>query len=191
PSIEVASTAQQGSDGGKFGSLGNSVERNQAKIVRRCVVGERVMSARRFADTVAAFAAALLAASCAVGPDFVTPDPPEADRYTKGRMPTRTESADVAGGQVQRFRRNLDVPGEWWRLFHSPALNALIARSIKANPTLDAAVAALRAAGENVQAQEGKWFPLVQGNFTASRQKTSAALAPVPSSNASVFSLYT
>ena len=149
------------------------------------------MSARPIADIVATLATAMVVASCAVGPDFVTPDPPEADRYTKGGMATRTESADVTGGQAQRFRRNLDVPGEWWRLFRSPPLNALIERSIKANPTLDAAVAALRAAGENVHAQEGKWFPLVQGNFTASRQKTSAALAPVPSSNASVFSLYT
>src|SRR6202034_2765345 len=48
-----------------------------------------------------------------------------------------------------------------------------------------------RAAQEAVYAQEGKFFPLVQANFNPTRQQTSAALSPVPSSGASIFNLIT
>jgi NodT family efflux transporter outer membrane factor (OMF) lipoprotein len=49
----------------------------------------------------------------------------------------------------------------------------------------------LRANREAVAAQEGKFFPLVQANFNPTRQRTSAALSPVPSNNASIFNLDT
>jgi outer membrane protein TolC len=49
----------------------------------------------------------------------------------------------------------------------------------------------LRASNEAIYAQEGKYFPLVEGNFNPTRQRTSAALAPIPSSNATVSSLHT
>ena len=55
--------------------------------------------------------------------------------------------------------RDMDIPGEWWMLFHSKALNALIGQAIKANPDLEAAQAALRGARENVYAQQGRLLP--------------------------------
>jgi outer membrane protein TolC len=85
-------------------------------------------------------------------------------------LAARTASADVAGGESQRFVRELDIPGKWWTLFRSHELNALIDQALKANPSLDSAVAALQQASENVHAQEGKWFPLVQANYTPMRQ---------------------
>jgi NodT family efflux transporter outer membrane factor (OMF) lipoprotein len=42
-------------------------------------------------------------------------------------------------------------------------------------------MAALRLANENVYAQQGKFFPLVQANFNPTRQRQSDALAPIPS----------
>ena len=69
---------------------------------------------------------------------------------------------------------------QWWALFKSPALDALIKQALQNNPNLQAALATLRSTKEAVYAQEAKYFPLVQANFNPTRQQTSAALAPVP-----------
>ena len=140
---------------------------------------------------VAPAAAAALLASCAVGPDFRAPAAPEISRYTREPLALRTSSAAVSGGQAQHFDLGRDVPLQWWKAFKSPALDALIARALQANPTVQAALASLRAAKQAVYAQEGKYFPLVQANFNPTNQQTSAALSPVPASGASIFALYT
>jgi NodT family efflux transporter outer membrane factor (OMF) lipoprotein len=49
----------------------------------------------------------------------------------------------------------------------------------------------LDVARENVLAQKGAYYPNVAAGFSASRQKTSSELAPIPNSNALYFSLYT
>jgi NodT family efflux transporter outer membrane factor (OMF) lipoprotein len=136
-------------------------------------------------------AAALLLASCEVGPDFKRPAPPPVTGYTPEAAPVQTAAAAVAGGEAQRFVRGLDIPGQWWALFHSPVLNALVEQAIAANPTLPAAQAALRQAWENVYAEQGSLFPTVSAGFSPSRNKTAASLAPVPSSNLLYYSLYT
>ena len=128
---------------------------------------------------IAALAAAMAFASCSVGPDFATPTAPETERYTPEPLRSTTSSAPVADGAAQRFLKGRDVSGEWWRLYGSRPLNTLIRRALDANPNLQATMAALRVANENVYAQEGKFFPLVQGNFAPSRQSQSSALAPV------------
>ena len=52
---------------------------------------------------------ALLAlAACAVGPDFRTPDAPNPANYTVEPLPTMTASADLAGGDAQRFLSGRD-----------------------------------------------------------------------------------
>jgi NodT family efflux transporter outer membrane factor (OMF) lipoprotein len=126
-----------------------------------------------------------------VGPNFKPAAAPDVDRYTKDPLPTRTTSANTAGGQTQRFVTDMDIPAQWWTLFHSPRLNALIERSLKANPNVEAALAALRVAQENVRAQEGKFFPLVQGNFNPVRQQIPNALSSPLTSGATVFNVVT
>jgi NodT family efflux transporter outer membrane factor (OMF) lipoprotein len=138
-----------------------------------------------------AFAAAMLLTSCAVGPDFLHPAAPEITRYTREPLASHTSSTDVASGQRQIFRQGRDIPQEWWRLFKSPALNALIERALQNNPNLQSALATLRTTKESVYAQEGKFFPLAQANFNPTRQRTSAVLSPVLSTPASVFNLVT
>ena len=51
---------------------------------------------------------------CVVGPDFKTPDAPAVTGYTPERMLPQT-----AHGAAQRFMPDMDIPGEWWQLFHS------------------------------------------------------------------------
>ena len=117
-------------------------------------------------------AAALLLASCAVGPDFLHPAAPDSAGYTKEPLAPRTSSADAPQGQPQRFAVGRDISAEWWRLFRSPALNALVQQSLDNNPSLQTAMANLRAARQAVYAQEGKFFPTVNPNFNPTNQLT-------------------
>jgi NodT family efflux transporter outer membrane factor (OMF) lipoprotein len=138
-----------------------------------------------------AVAAAMLLAGCAVGPDFLHPAAPDIARYTREPLPATTASTDAETGRAQRFVRDREIPQQWWRLFKSPALNALIERALNNNPTLQSAMAALRAANQAVYAQQGKFFPLVEANFNPTYQRTSAAITPIPASGAQIFTLQT
>ena len=148
-------------------------------------------SARHRAGAVAGLAALALVSGCTVGPDFRHPAAPAVDRYTRQPWVAKTASADVAGGEEQRFLHDRDISRQWWTLFQSPQLNALIEKALKANPTLVAAQAALRQAMELVYAQQGFFYPTIQANFSPSRQRASAALSPPLSTSQLTFSLYT
>ena len=138
-----------------------------------------------------ALAVVALLSGCAVGPDFHSPTLPATAGYTAKPIFATASTADVTGGEEQRFVMGKDIPREWWALFKSKPLNALIETSIKANPTIDAAKAALHVAHEDVLAQKGYYYPAVQSSFSAVRAKDSAALSPVPSNNAEPYSLHT
>jgi NodT family efflux transporter outer membrane factor (OMF) lipoprotein len=137
--------------------------------------------------------AVLLAlAGCAAGPDFKPPAAPDVSGYVAHAPAGTVATSGVAGGSAQSFDNGADIPGDWWKLFHSQPLDALIARALRSNHDLKAAQAALRVAHEDVLAQRGSFFPGVSASFTASRQHDpSAALAPVPSNNAFLYSLFT
>ena len=137
-------------------------------------------------------AAVLLIGGCAAGPDFKRPAAPDVSDYTVGPLSATTTRAKVAGGEAQRFVKGSDIAGDWWKLFHSEPLNKLIELSLKNNPDLKSAQAALSVARENVLAQRGVYYPSVAGSFSATReQDPPGALAPVPSSNAYLYSLFT
>ena len=123
---------------------------------------------------------ALLAAGCAVGPNFKPPPAPPVQGYTAEPPQTTAAAPGVVGGQAQHFRTGADIPADWWRLFHSQPLDALIASALKNNYDLKAAQAALRVANETVLAQRGAFFPAVSASMAGSRQKQSEVLAPVP-----------
>lgn len=136
-----------------------------------------------------ALIAATLAA-CAAGPDFQRPAAPAADAYTKQTLAPTAETA-VAGGEAQHFEPGRDIPGEWWTLFGSTQLNALIERALKANPGIEAAKAALRQAQELVYAQQGYYYPTVQASVSPSRQRASATFSSPLNSGDALFNLYT
>jgi NodT family efflux transporter outer membrane factor (OMF) lipoprotein len=127
---------------------------------------------------------------CAAGPDFHRPPPPSAERYTREPLET-TSGAEGPGGEAQRFLPGRDIPGDWWTLFQSPELNALVERALKANPSVQAGQAALREANELVRAQQGFYYPTVQASYQGSRQRESQTLSPTLSSGNGVFSLHT
>jgi NodT family efflux transporter outer membrane factor (OMF) lipoprotein len=134
-----------------------------------------------------------LLASCAVGPDFGVPAAPDVDRYTAEPLALHTSSTDAPTGQPQHFLPGHDIPQQWWVLFKSPGLNALVEQALKNNPSLQSAIATLRAAKESVYAQEGKYFPLAQYNFNPVRELNSPVISPTLSSVPPLnpFNLYT
>jgi NodT family efflux transporter outer membrane factor (OMF) lipoprotein len=149
------------------------------------------MSVRKWNIGASVFAAAMVLASCAVGPDFLHPKTPETTCYTREPLTPQTSSTDAPTGRTQRFVQGRDIPQEWWALYKSPALNALIERALNNNPSLQSAIATLRAANQAVYAQEGHFFPLVQANFNPTRQLTPGSISPVLNSGTNPFNLYT
>jgi NodT family efflux transporter outer membrane factor (OMF) lipoprotein len=145
-------------------------------------------------------AAAALLCSCAVGPNFKTPEAPKVTGY----LPEASQTAVAAGAvkspaaeagreaEAQRYVTGMDIPGDWWALFHSQALDALVQQALKSNPTLQGAQAALRQANEEVAAQRGNYLPTVQANYAFSRQKNATGtLAPTLNSGTPLFNLHT
>ena len=110
-----------------------------------------------------------LAGGCAVGPDFVRPGPPDADRYTRQPLAAGTLAAD---GQAQRFTSGSALPADWWRLFQSASLDAVVRQALADSPTLQASEATLRQSQDNMRAGYGVFFPQVQADVAASRQRT-------------------
>jgi NodT family efflux transporter outer membrane factor (OMF) lipoprotein len=134
---------------------------------------------------------ALALGACTVGPDFQRPPAPAGRGYAPAAMPSSTASAPGPGGDAQHFARAMDVPGQWWTLFHSAPLNALVDDALKHNPDVSAAQQALQAALENARAQEGAFFPQLGASVDPTRQETGSVLASSVVSNASLYSLTT
>jgi NodT family efflux transporter outer membrane factor (OMF) lipoprotein len=133
----------------------------------------------------------LLTPGCVVGPNFKKPAPPDVAGYIPSPISTTSSTPNVAGGGAQHIVEGKDIPGEWWILFHSKPLDDLIEGSLKANPNLKAAQAALIVARENMLAQRGFYYPNVTGSFTATRARSAADLSPVTSTTVVNYSLYT
>ncbi len=76
-------------------------------------------------------------------------------------------------------------------MFHSQPLNDLIEQSLKANPDVKSAQAALLVARENVLAQRGYYYPSVSAGFSALRGRSSSEISPVTFSGALAYSLFT
>jgi NodT family efflux transporter outer membrane factor (OMF) lipoprotein len=112
--------------------------------------------------------------SCAVGPDFRSPDMATPGQYTAAPLPSQTASAQSESGVTQHFAFAEDLPGEWWTLFRSPELDRMIKQGLADSPTLAAAQAAFRKAEEDLRAVSGSiLYPAVNGNLQATRQRIS------------------
>ena len=132
---------------------------------------------------------ALILAGCAVGPDYRPPDAPADTRFTEGPLPITTVSARTPGGSAQMMMTGRDIPGEWWEVFHSRQISALVTQALKANPDLAAGQAALLEARENVRAEQGALVPQVSASAGLQRTRTSLAALGFGSGSAT-YSLY-
>ncbi|MCC7266203.1 MAG: efflux transporter outer membrane subunit [Caulobacteraceae bacterium] len=104
----------------------------------------------------AASAAALALAACAVGPDYQhpTPEPTAAGAFVSGG------GAAFSPAEPQ---------GDWWRLFDSPSLDALVAEALAANK--DIAVAAANLQQVRAQLRETRAQRLPSTSVSAAAQR--------------------
>ena len=130
----------------------------------------------------------LVIAGCAVGPDFKRPEPPTVTRFTQGEEPVKTVTAE---GQAQRFEHGGEIAADWWHLYRSPKLDALIKEAVNQSPTLQSAQARLRQSQENLKAGYGAFFPQVNGSFEATRERFTTAQFGLATAPGSIFNLYT
>jgi NodT family efflux transporter outer membrane factor (OMF) lipoprotein len=150
------------------------------------------MTVTSFRLRVAALGAPLLTAGCVVGPNFVPPAAPQVSGYSAKPRAATAATPGVSGGESQHLVAGADIPADWWTLFHSQRLNALIADALANNADLKAAQAAIQVAHETTRAQHGAYLPQVGAGLSVTRQKDpSATLAPVPSNNSSLYTLAT
>ena len=145
----------------------------------------------RAGTIIAVWAVAALLAGCAVGPDFAPPPAPNVSGYSPTALPKTTASAPTTGGASQILVRNLDLPGQWWTLFHSKDLNALVEQALAANADIEAAQAALSVARQNVYAQQGALFPTANAGFTANRQLFEIGQPSDVAAGPQIFNLFT
>ena len=137
--------------------------------------------------------AASLLTGCALGPDFNRPNLPDAQGYAPPSASSGMQGVLAGGTASQQFKTGQDIQADWWTVFQSPQLNALIEKAFAANPNLAVVQASLRVAQENVYAQQGYFFPTVQANYTPSRTKVAGNLggnSPGTQGNGSVISTY-
>jgi len=119
---------------------------------------------------------------CTVGPDFHTPAPPDTDHYVAG-PPVTIADQGIEAGQ--------DIPAQWWVLFHSAPLDALVRTALRDSPTIIAAQAALRSAQEGYVAQRGSSvYPQVDAQFQAQREAAPGAAFGFPQAGSSTFTLF-
>ena len=142
--------------------------------------------------SVLALFAPLFTGACVVGPNFKRPAPPAAASYTPQPLPPTQAVPGKPGGEAQHFVSGADIPADWWTVFHSQELNALIELALAHNADLQAAQAALLVAHENTLAQHGAYAPKVTAGASITRVKDpSGTLAAVPSNNAFLYTLIT
>lgn len=129
-------------------------------VARKCVV-------------LSALLAVSALSACNVGPDFATPPAPEARHFTPEKP--------ASPGEGQRFAENRDIPADWWTLFNSRPLDALVRESLQHNPSLQAAEAAVRVAYYNAEAQKGGFSPQIffNANDSTNLQSNNRSLSSI------------
>jgi NodT family efflux transporter outer membrane factor (OMF) lipoprotein len=129
--------------------------------------------------------------SCAVGPNFRSPEAPNTLSYTAEPLPEETTASTGTGGASQRLISGQDIPGQWWKLFHSAELEQLIRQALADNPTLAVAQATLRQSQENLNALVGSaLYPAVNASGTATKEKISGAEFGEPTVSFPPFTIY-
>jgi len=109
--------------------------------------------------------ALMLLAGCAVGPDYVRPDPPLPAAW-------QTEPAGFAGATAAPV-------GRWWDAFGDPELSSLVERATIANRDLAQAAGRVAEAQALYRATRSAQFPSIDGDADVAYQRSSVnALFP-------------
>ncbi|MGD0962153.1 MAG: efflux transporter outer membrane subunit [Methylomonas sp.] len=118
-----------------------------------------MLSMHRSMRRLAGLGLAILASSCAVGPDYRPPQTALPESWTESAPPA---SAD--GG---------DNPAQWWRGFNDDRLNRLVERALDGNLDLKAAKTRVQAARALRDATDAERWPSVNASSGYQRQRIS------------------
>ena len=127
-----------------------------------------------------ALGASVVLASCAVGPAYHRPAPPNVAHYTAASAAAAIPSAPAATGSIagaQTLESGAAVQPRWWESFGSSALDQLVDRALARNPNLAAAQATLEQAQFNLKAAKGVFYPQVSLGLGGERTRTTGAAA--------------
>jgi len=94
-------------------------------------------------------------AACAVGPDYLPPDPPMPANFVAS-----SSAAKVLSG---RGGRAVD-PTHWWRALHDRELDSLVDRALAASPALEVALSRLQQARAQELVAVGMALPAAEGS---------------------------
>jgi NodT family efflux transporter outer membrane factor (OMF) lipoprotein len=121
--------------------------------------------------------AALITDACTVGPSFKRPDAPTTSAYSQS-LPAAAMASSISYGG--------DVADDWYQLFHSEALNALVHQALIGNPDLEAARHGLSAAQFELKAVSGAALPQIDASGQIGRAHINGSefYGPVNSLNA-------
>ena len=116
----------------------------------------------------ASLALAALLLGCTLGPDFTSPKAPAETTYTPNG-----EAEHQAGDQ--RIAMDRKITGDWWSLYRSAPLNAVLEQAIAGNRSLVAAQASLAGAQEAVNQALAGLYPQIDLGAGATRQHINGA----------------
>lgn len=118
---------------------------------------------------VLATGAACALAACSFGPSGEPPAMPSPAHYGATPQPERTAAA---GGVAQQFDIGADPVPQWWHLYRSGALDALVDEGLRGSPTLAATEKSLAAAHEQLRAQIGSsLLPTIDAGGQVTRER--------------------
>ncbi len=123
---------------------------------------------RKLRGVVIAAGAALLASSCAVGPNYKRPPFVAAPAYKEQDGWKPSEPADTL------------ARGEWWRIFHDPVLDELESRVAISNENIKAAAAAVLEARALVHQAQASFWPTLSVNTSMERTASGASGFVIP-----------
>ena len=115
--------------------------------------------------------------ACTLGPDFKRPEASASSAYMRA-MPANGSASSVAYGG--------DVAEDWYQLFHSEALNALVHQALLGNPDLEAARHGLVAAQLELRAVSGAALPQIDATGQIGRAHINGSLLYGPVNELSV-----
>jgi NodT family efflux transporter outer membrane factor (OMF) lipoprotein len=96
----------------------------------------------------------------------------------------------TAAGATQVFGAGAPIRNDWWTLFACRAIDMAVDEALTGNETLAAAQATLRRSEHELRAGAGVFFPQVDAQFSASRQRYSPLRAGIDLPP-SIFNLFT
>ncbi len=123
-----------------------------------------------YRTSIFAVTAALALTACSFGPSGEPPVTPSPEHYGAQRQPSGTVAA---AGVAQQFDIGAAGVPQWWRLYRSDALDALVEEGLSNSPTLAASRRTLAAAQEQLRAQVGEsTLPSVDGVAQVERARS-------------------